>query len=189
MTSAELVSALVVVFASGTRWDMLHDCLLLLTPGLKFAIAGILLLAAGRDIMTRTVPNWMPLSLAALCTVLAAANLRLVWGLAFGLAVFVLCVVFWRRGWMGGADVKLLGAAAIVVAPAAAGAFLVAVALSGGILAVAYLMGRYLLPRPATQCPRHLLPRVWRVEAWRIRRSGPLPYACAIAAGTIFVLS
>jgi prepilin peptidase CpaA len=168
---------------------MLHDCLLLLTPGLKLAIAGILLLAAGHDIMTRTVPNWMPVSLAVLCTVLAAVEFRLIWGLGFGLTVFLLCLVFWRRGWMGGADVKLLGATAILVAPAAAGLFLVAVSLSGGILATAYLAGRFILPRPATRRPRHLLPRVLRVEAWRIRHSGPLPYACAIAAGTIFVLS
>ncbi len=168
---------------------MLHDGLLLLTPGLKIAIAGILLLAAARDIMTRTVPNWMPISLAVLCTVLAAADVRLVWGLGFGLVVFVMCFVFWRRGWMGGADVKLLGAAAIVVAPAAAGTFVIAVSIAGGILAMAYLAGRFILPHPATRRPRRLLPRILRIETWRIRHHGPLPYACAIAAGTIFVLS
>ena len=90
---------------------------------------------------------------------------------------------------MGGGDVKLLGATAILVAPAAAGSFLVAVSLSGGILAIGLPGGPFLLPRPATRRPRHLLPRVLRVEAWRIRHRGPLPYACAIAAGTIFVLS
>lgn len=168
---------------------MLHDGMLLLSPGLKLAIAGILLLAAGHDIMTRTVPNWMPLSLGVLATILAAIEFRLAWGLGFGLAVFVLCVIFWWRGWMGGGDVKLLGATAIVVTPAAAGSFMLAVSLSGGVLAMAYLAGRALVPRPAAQRPRHLLRRVLRVEAWRIRHRGPLPYACAIAAGTIFVLS
>lgn len=168
---------------------MLHDGLLLLSPGLKLAIAGILLLAAGHDIMTRTVPNWMPLWLGILAAVLAAAEFRLVWGLGFGLTVFALCFVFWWRGWMGGGDVKLLGATAIVIAPAAAGSFLLAVSLSGGILAITYLAGRILLPRPAIRRPTRLLPRVLRVEAWRIRHRGPLPYACAIAAGTIFVLS
>jgi prepilin peptidase CpaA len=168
---------------------MFYNSLLLLTPGLKLAIAGVLILAATRDIMTRTVPNWMPLVLAFLCAILAAADLRLVWGLGFGLTIFALCIVCWLRGWMGGADVKLLGAAAIVVAPAAAGAFLVAVTLSGGVLALAYLTGRFVLSRPAPKRPQHLLPRVLRVEAWRIRHNGPLPYACAIAAGTIFILS
>src|SRR5580692_4607557 len=83
---------------------MLHDGLLLLSPGLKLAIAGILLLAAGHDIMTRTVPNWMPLLLSVLSAALAAAEFRLVWGLGFGLTVFVLCFIFWWRGWMAGGD-------------------------------------------------------------------------------------
>jgi prepilin peptidase CpaA len=168
---------------------MLHDGLLLLSPGLKLVIAGILLLAAGHDIMTRTVPNWMPLCLGILGTALAAIEFRLVWGLGFGLTVFALCLIFWWRGWMGGGDVKLLGATAIVIAPAAAGSFLLAVSLSGGVLAMAYLAGRVLLPRPTVRRPTRLLPRVLRVEAWRIHHRGPLPYACAIAAGTIFVLS
>ena len=168
---------------------MVQNYLLLLTTGLKVAIAGLLLLAAARDIMTRTVPNWMPFTLAVLCAALASIEFRLIWGLGFGLTIFILCIICWRRGWMGGADVKLLGATAIVVAPSAAGTFLVAISLSGGALALAYLAGRFLLPRPAVRRPQRLLPRVLRVEAWRIRHSGPLPYACAIAAGTIFVLS
>lgn len=163
--------------------------LLLATLSLKIAIAGLLLLAAARDIMTRTVPNWIPLTLAALCVALASIDSRLIWGLGFGLTIFVLCILCWRRGWMGGADVKLLGAAAIGVAPADAETFLVTVSLFGGVLALAYLAGRFILPHPAARQPRHLLPRVLRIEAWRIHHRGPLPYACAIAAGTLFVLS
>jgi prepilin peptidase CpaA len=33
-----------------------------------------------------------------------------------------------------------------------------------------------------------LLARALRVERWRIHRGGPLPYACAIAAGGLFIL-
>jgi prepilin peptidase CpaA len=168
---------------------MIHDCILLLTPVLKIAVAGLLLLAAVRDVMTRTVPNWVSLALVVLCTGVAAANFRLFWGLGFGLVIFLLCVICWQRGWMGGADVKLLGATAIVVAPSEAETFLLAVTLFGGVLALAYLAGRFVLPRPAATRPDGLLPRVLRVEAWRIRHHGPLPYACAIAAGTLFVLS
>jgi prepilin peptidase CpaA len=173
---------------------MLQDPLLMLTTGLKLAIAGILLLAAARDIMTRTVPNWMPITLAVLCAALAIAGSRPFWGLGFGLGVFLFCIFCWRRGWMGGADVKLLGAAAIAIAPSDVETFLAGVSLFGGVLALAYLAGRYVLPRPAATPPhtarsRHLLARVLRVEAWRIHHHGPLPYACAIAAGTLFVLS
>ncbi|HEX3574700.1 MAG TPA: prepilin peptidase [Rhodopila sp.] len=168
---------------------MLHNCILLLTPALKIAIASLLILAAARDIMTRIIPNWLPLALVVLCAALAAVNFRLLWGLGYGLAIFLLCIVLWKRGWMGGADVKLLGATAIVVAPSDAETFLLAVTLFGGLLALAYLLGRFVVPRPPAQRPLRLLPRVLRVEAWRIRHRGPLPYACAIAAGTLFVLS
>jgi prepilin peptidase CpaA len=168
---------------------MLHDGILLLTPTLKIAIAGLLLLVAARDIMTRTVPNWMSLAIATLCAGLAAAGFHLFWGLGFALAIFVICILCWTRGWMGGADVKLLGATAIAVAPADAETFVLAITIFGGVLALAYLAGRFVLPRPAAQRPHRLLPRVLRVEAWRIRNRGPLPYACAIAAGTLFVLS
>ncbi len=162
---------------------------LLFTLALEIFIASLLLVAAAHDIMTRTVPNWMPLALAILCVVTVALDHRLVWGVGFGVATFASCVLFWRRGWMGGADVKLLGATAIVVPAAAAGTFLMAVTVSGGILAIVYLAGRVFVPRPVARRPRRLIRRVLRVEAWRIRHRGPLPYACAIAAGTIFVLS
>jgi prepilin peptidase CpaA len=178
--------------------------LFLLTAALKVAISALLMLAAVRDIMTRTVPNWMPMTLAVFAAALALVDLRLFWGLCFGLTIFLFSLFCWLRGWMGGADVKLLGAAGIAVTPAAIGTFLLAVSLSGGVLATVYLLGRFVLPRfparraqarrpqahpPQAHRPRHILPRVLRVEAWRIRHRGPLPYACAIAAGTIFVLS
>jgi prepilin peptidase CpaA len=168
---------------------MIHDCTLLLTPVLKIAIVGLLLLAALRDIMTRTVSNWIPYSLAALCTGFAALHTRLLWGMGFGLIILLLCVVCWQRGWMGGADAKLLGAVAVAIGPSDAETFLLAVTLFGGALALSYLVAQYVLPRPGATRPRGLVPRVLRVEAWRIRHRGPLPYACAIAAGTLFVLS
>ncbi len=168
---------------------MIHNCILLLTPALKIAIASLVLLAAMRDIASRTVPNWIPLAMAVLCSVLAAASDRAIFGLGFGLAVFITCFVFWNRGWMGGADVKLLGAAAIAVAPMDVEAFLLGVTLFGGVLSLAYLTGGRFVPRPSPRRPRSLISRVLRVESWRIRHRGPLPYACAIAAGTLFVLS
>ncbi len=171
-----------------TRWIMSENYLLWLTAGLKVVIIALVILAAVRDVMTRTVPNWMPAVLAVCCAALATCEFRLAWGLGFGLAIFGASLICWWRGWMGGADVKLLGATAIVVAPSVAGTFLLAVTLSGGCLAIAYLAGRFVLPNSVSQRPKQLFRRVLRVEAWRIRHRGPLPYACAIAAGTIFIL-
>jgi prepilin peptidase CpaA len=89
---------------------------------------------------------------------------------------------------MGGGDVKLLGAAALLVPPATVPHMLALVAFAGGILALIYLVGRAVAPRPAGRRP-HMLPlRILRAECWRIRRGGPLPYACAIAAGAALTL-
>jgi prepilin peptidase CpaA len=95
----------------------------------------------------------------------------------------------WRRGWMGGGDVKLLGAAALRVPPYAVPGMLMATALAGGVLALFYLVARRRLARPGGPRPSSLLLRALRAERWRLRRGGPMPYAVAIACGVFFVLS
>jgi hypothetical protein len=59
------------------------------------------------------------------------------------------------------------------------------------VVGVIYLLGRLagygLAPRPGAR-PRSLLARIVRVERRRLSRGGPLPYASAIAAGTIFII-
>ena len=72
----------------------------MLTAGLKTAIVGLLILASARDIMTRTVPNWMPAALAVSCAALASFNFRLAWGLGFGCATFLLSLLCWLRSAM-----------------------------------------------------------------------------------------
>jgi hypothetical protein len=63
--------------------------------------------------------------------------------------------------------------------------------MAGGIIALVYMFLRFLLrrmPRPMSPRPRRLLARILRVEHWRLLRGGSLPYASAIAAGTLFVI-
>jgi prepilin peptidase CpaA len=155
-------------------------------------LGGILLVAAAlHDVAARTIPNWVSLSLCALGVLLRCMDGKLVAGLSLGLAVFAVATFCWKRGWMGGGDVKLLGAAAIFVPPLHVGDMLVAVTLAGGVVGLIYLLGRSLLPRnvrPATARPRRLLARILRVERRRLGRGGPLPYASAIAAGTLLVI-
>lgn len=152
----------------------------------------ILCFAALHDVIARTVPDWMPLALAAIGIVERILDGRLIAGLLSGVLVFVLTGLCWRRGWLGGGDVKLLGAAAIVVPPAIVPPFAVAVALAGGVLSAVYLVvGRLLPKRPGIGAMGRritLLSRATRAEIWRLRRGGPLPYAVAIAAGGLFVL-
>jgi prepilin peptidase CpaA len=92
---------------------------------------------------------------------------------------------------MGGGDVKLLGAVSTLVPPHAVFTLLAFIAFAGGALAVVYLLGRAVAGKrriEVSRRPATLPARVLRAEAWRIRRGGPLPYACAIAAGLLITL-
>jgi prepilin peptidase CpaA len=174
------------------------------TMTMFLAGGGLLAYAAAHDIGFRTVPNWVSVALAACGLALRLLQGDAGWGLACGAMVFCCAYAAWWRGWMGGADVKLLGAAAVFVAPPLVPMLIIATSLAGGILALAYLAAghavrrfdkaaRYAAPsgeqganRPAiAAAPRRrgLLRRAARCELRRLRRLGPLPYATAIAAG------
>jgi prepilin peptidase CpaA len=159
----------------------------LLSSSLVLASIAILLAAALHDIVARTVPNWMAATLALLGLASQILHGHPIAGPAAGLAVFLLAAFCWRRGWMGGGDVKLLGAAAIVVPPGDVANFVAAVTLTGALLALVYLGARRITPAPDAQRPARLVARALRAERWRIRRGGPLPYACAIATGFLFI--
>jgi prepilin peptidase CpaA len=161
-----------------------------LAASVPWLAAGLLAFAAAADIALRIIPDTVPLSLAilGLLSRLMAGDLAL--SLASALAVFILAAFAWRRGWLGGGDVKLLAACALLVSPASVPILVEYTALSGGGLATLYLAARR-LPRlaaasHATGWPV-LLRRVWRIERWRALR-GSLPYGCAIAAGALIVL-
>lgn len=159
----------------------------LLSLGLLLASIAILLAAAIHDIIARTVPNWMAASLALLGVASQLLHWRPLAGLLPALIVFVLAAFCWRRGWLGGGDVKLLSAAALVVPPGEVAAYIAAVAITGAGLALIYLAARYIVAAPEPHRPNRLLARAMRVERWRIRRSGPLPYALAIAGGFLLI--
>jgi prepilin peptidase CpaA len=156
---------------------------------LVLSAACLLLLVVGglHDVVARTIPNSIAAGLAALGAAVRLLHGEMVVGLMVGLLVFGAAAACWRRGWMGGGDVKLLGAAAIALPPSSVPMFVAAVAMAGGLLAVLYLAARPFTPAPAPLRPAGLLARAVRVECWRIGRRGPLPYACAIAAGFVFM--
>lgn len=154
---------------------------------LLLASVGIVLAAAVHDVAARTVPNWMAAALAVLGLMVQAIGGHLVAGMVAGLIVFIVAVFCWRRGWMGGGDVKLLGAVAILVPAGHVAQFIVAVTLTGTVLAIAYLIARRIVPAPGARRPTRLIARAVRAECWRISRGGPLPYALAIATGFLIV--
>ena len=148
----------------------------------------LLLGAALHDIAVRTVPNCVPAALVAL-GVAARVLAGDIWlGLAVAGVVFLAAALLWWRGMMGGADAKLLGAVALLAPPGRIPDLLLTVALCGGVLAIFYLLMSYLVARPAPGPRRTFVGRLAKAERWRLSRSGPLPYATAIAGGSMISL-
>jgi prepilin peptidase CpaA len=157
------------------------------------ALAALPLLAAAAlsDIACRRIPN----ALAALVALAGLVRQSLAGGAALGVALPVAMVVLlggtllWLRGALGGGDVKLLAATALLLPPALVPAQLLAVALAGGALALLHLALRPCLRGlRADGRPRGALRRALRREGRRIRAGAPLPYGVAIALGTAFML-
>lgn len=158
--------------------------------GLALTGVSILLFlsAALHDVIARTVPNGLVVALAIVGVVARFIDQSLLLGVAIGTVTFFAAVLCWRRGWMGGGDVKLLGAGAIAIPPLHILSFITVMAVSGAGLALIYLLGRTLPAPRRSRRPESFLARVARVERWRLHRGGPLPYACAIAMGGLLVL-
>lgn len=151
----------------------------------------LLLAAALGDVMFRRIPN----SVVVLVALAGLLRQGLVGGGALGIALLLAAVVLlggmllWLRGALGGGDVKLLAATALLLPPALIPAQWLAVALAGGALALLHLALRPLVrDLRADGRPRGALPRALRREGRRIRAGAPLPYGVAIALGTAFVL-
>jgi prepilin peptidase CpaA len=151
--------------------------------------AAALLFAALHDVAFRTIPDWVPGAVAADGVLLRLLDHQLWSALACGLSVFALAAFCWSRGWLGGGDVKLLGATAVLIPPAMVPGYIAAVSLTGGALALLYLLLERIVPTPGHCCPASLLRRVLVVECRRIRRRTSLPYATAISAAALLMLA
>ena len=148
-----------------------------------------LLFAAMHDIGFRTIPDWLSAALAVDGSLLRLLDHRLPVALLCALVVFILAAFCWRRGWLGGGDVKLLGATALLLPPDMLATFILDVALLGGVLAVVYLILQRIVPPPRQRHPASFLRRVLTVECRRIRRRTSLPYATAISAAALLMLA
>ena len=108
-------------------------------------LAAALVWAAVVDWRTRTIPNPLNAAIALLAIPFWWANGLSLWpdiALQVGLAagVFGLFAVAFALGQMGGGDVKMLGALALWLPPAAVLQLLVIMAIAGGVLTLALLI-------------------------------------------------
>lgn len=91
---------------------------------------------------------------------------------------------------MGGGDVKLLSATALLFPPGEIGRLILYTALAGGALSAAYLLARRIVRRHAAAGEAAALPPGWRsAEYARIAADCPVPYALAILGGVAAVLA
>jgi len=160
----------------------------LITTALVAVSILLLAVVALQDVATRTVSNRLVIVLAIAGASLRSLDGSLPAGLLAAAVIFAIATACWHRGWMGGGDVKLLGAAALLVPPGSTPALIMDVCLSGGVLSLVFLAARRRVAVPGRLRPCGLLARAVRIERWRLRRGGPLPYAVAIACGAIIVI-
>lgn len=151
-------------------------------------LLGLLVTASLCDLETRRIPNPVSVALALSglgARLVNAGPLAALDGVVSALAVLGLLWLPWRRGWLGGADVKVAMGAAVWIGLAHLPHFVFAAALAGGPLALACWL---LAPRGARADVRvtlwelvvlRRLPRTYAVSAASIA----VPYSIAVAAG------
>lgn len=160
----------------------------LVSSGLTVTVAALLLAAALHDAAARTIPNGIPVTLAAAGLVLRIQDGTVFASLTIVAAVLVVLCGLWLRGFIGGGDAKLIAAVSLVVQPAEVPIFVLSMAVAGGVLGLLYLALSCIIRRPRPGARRGLPARILKAEAWRMHRRGPLPYAVAIAAGALPLL-
>lgn len=160
-----------------------------IAPTASFLEIVLLLYVATIDVATRLIRNEICLALALLGIAGQwASPAQIAQSLIAATILLLLLLVIYRRGLIGGGDVKLLVALAIGLPLTGVIQLLTITALAGGILALVHLMMRF-LPQPRlAPAGSSLVRRVYAIERWRHLRHAPLPYGVAIACGGIWTV-
>lgn len=157
---------------------------MLFQTGCLVLLAGLLLVAAWRDLRTLRIGNELSLGISALFGVWAVAGwlagelspLFLGASVACAAGLFGVGAVAFANGMIGGGDVKFLAAVGLFAGPALVIDFMLVTALVGGVLGLALLAGAPIGPVSS------------RGDATlRNRLRSRVPYGPAIAAGGLWV--
>tara|TARA_R110000868_G_scaffold53744_9_gene168683 strand:- start:5488 stop:5985 length:498 start_codon:yes stop_codon:yes gene_type:complete len=150
----------------------------------SFGFVALMLVAAFADATRFTIPNWLSIAVAALFPVAALiaglgwpeAGLHLLTGfvgLLLGMALFA-------AGWVGGGDAKLFAGGTLWFGWPIAVAFLIHTVLVGGVLVLALILLRRVLPLAGVSPER--------LTGTALAPAAPVPYGIAIAGGAIWTL-
>jgi prepilin peptidase CpaA len=143
-----------------------------LSIGLLIVLALLLVSAGVQDARTREIANWKNAAIALLAPLYWWACGLAVWPdmaaqLGLAVVVFMVFVAAFQFGWMGGGDVKMIGALALWLPLAPLVWMLIVMSLVGGALTAVLLIEHRLRRRTTT------------IE---------IPYGVAIAAAALFAL-
>lgn len=144
-----------------------------------------LVIAALTDIYDFKIPNWISLTLIigyfAAGFAVSAPIGQVIEGAILGCAVLAISFALFAVRFFGGGDAKLLAASAPWIGLTEMPAFLMAMALAGGALAIFLLAFRKTPPLP-----------VYAHAPWLLRmhqNQHELPYGVAISVGGLFVFT
>jgi prepilin peptidase CpaA len=146
--------------------------------------AGALAWSAVSDVRLYEIPDAASILIVGgfVCFCVCVSGRAFLPGLAVGLGVFVMGLILFARGLMGGGDVKLLAATSLWCGPHLLAPFAMVTALTGVLLGVLMLspLRRLMPPAPADAA--------LTANAQQGLRQ-PMPYGVAIAAGGLWVLA
>lgn len=157
-------------------------------PALDVMVSAALAVAAASDLASRRIPNVLALTAGLLGLTVSAGSHQLLSGAAAAIVCLCLAVPMWRRGLLGGGDVKLAAAAAAWVRLDHLFAFLVVVALCGGILSLFTLLRASSGERRLVRANATASLATSRITIARSPGTS-IPYGVAIAIGAGLVMS
>ncbi|GGE33167.1 type 4 prepilin peptidase 1 [Agaricicola taiwanensis] len=136
------------------------------------------------DFFTMKIPNSVTLTFAAMFPLAAAAlnmgTTPVVWHIAAGSVVLIVCFFLFSMGWLGGGDAKLAAGVALWIGFDLLMPWLLMTAIIGGALTLLVLFAR-----------RLPLPTLLHRQEWALRLhdiANGIPYGIAISAGALWVL-
>lgn len=143
----------------------------------------LMIFAALMDLFTMTIPNRISIILIA-GFLIAAPLTGMPWEvflshIATGMVILFIGIAMFAFGLLGGGDAKLLAAASLWIGFESLGEYVLLVAVFGGLLSLAIVAYRIMLP------PGWLLGQAWAARLHN-RKEG-IPYGLALSAAALWV--